>query len=243
MVAVLRSELDGNVLWLTFDRPERLNAFTGSDYRGLRVAIEAASTDEEVRCIVVTGSGRAFSAGADRSLFDGSAGAGELELAAREFPAMLEAFGRCEKPVLAAVNGLAVGIGCTLLLHCDLALLAASARLRTPFTELGTAPEAASSVLLPARASVPDAVWMLLSSEWVDADQARSMGLAWRVVADDELISETARAAAVLAARDPRAVAAAKRLLSYGRADLVRAAIGREVDAAAELFGMREPPS
>jgi enoyl-CoA hydratase/carnithine racemase len=225
---MVREELRDHVTWLTLDRPDRLNSFVATGYGDLQAAIERAAADPETRVIVLTGTGRAFSAGADRSLFDGTASAAAQRQAGRDFSAMIEALGRCEKPVLVAVNGLAVGIGCTLLLHCDLVLVAASARLRLPFTALGIVPEAGSSVLLPARAPWGDAAWAMLSSEWIDAPTAREMGLAWRVVPDGELVASTTRAAATIAGRDPDAVAATKRLLLAGRAGLVRDAMRRE---------------
>jgi enoyl-CoA hydratase/carnithine racemase len=132
--------------------------------------------------------------------------------------------------VLAAVNGLGVGIGCTLLLHCDLVVLAESARLRLPFTALGIVPEAGSSVLLPAQARWADALWAMLSSEWIDSSAALAMGIAWRVVPDNELVSHADHVAKDLANLDPAAVAATKRLLIAGRIDLVRAAMDREVE-------------
>ena len=221
--------------WLTFDRAERLNAFTGGDYRDLRVAVERAVADPATRVIVLTGAGRAFSAGADRSLLDGTASPSDRELASSEFGAMLEAIDRCDKPIIAAVNGLAVGIGSTVLLHCDLVLIAESARLRFPFTALGIVPEAGSSALLPARARWADAVWAMLSSEWLDAHAALAMGLAWRVVPDTELIVEAEQAAATIAALDPAAVAATKRLLTAGRTDVARAAMDRELAEMATL--------
>jgi len=240
MSAGLRESGDGDgVARLTFDRPERLNAFRGSDYRDLRVAIERARSDASVRVILLTGSGRAFSAGADRSLLNGTAPAVDRQLASTEFSAMLEAFGRCDKPIVAAVNGLAVGVGCTILLHCDLVLVAASARLRLPFTALGIVPEAGSSALLPARARWGDAVWAMLSSEWIDAQSALTMGLAWRVVGAEDLLAEASAAAATIAALDPDAVAATKRLLTAGRADLVRAAMDRELVEMSAL--VRDP--
>jgi enoyl-CoA hydratase/carnithine racemase len=222
------SRFEAGTDWLTFNRPERLNAFTGADYRDLRVGIERASTDNATRVIVLTGAGRAFSAGADRSLVDGTAHPDELTLAGDEFNALLETVDRCDKPIIAAVNGVAVGIGCTILLHCDLVLMAESARARLPFTSLGIVPEAGSSTLLPARARWGDTMWAMLSSEWIDASTALAMGLVWRVVADNQLLEDTERAAATIAALDPAAVAATKRLLIAGRADVIRAAMDRE---------------
>jgi len=224
----VREEFRDHLAWLTLDRPDRLNAFTGAGYRDLRQALERAEADPEVRVIVLTGNGRAFSAGADCSLLDGTASADDRRLAADEFPAMLEALGGCAKPVIVAVNGLAVGIGCTLLLHCDLVLVAESAKLRLPFTALGVTPEAGSSALLPARARWGDTMWAMLSSEWIDATTAHEMGIAWRVVPDADLVAEATRTAMTITARDPAAVAATKRLLLAGRSDIIRYAMERE---------------
>jgi enoyl-CoA hydratase/carnithine racemase len=216
---------DGAVRWLTLRRPDRLNAFTGAMQHDLRIAVERAAQDAGVRAIVLTGEGRAFSVGADRSLLDGTADPADRELAGEEFPLLLEAVGTSPTPVLAAVNGLAVGLGATILLHCDVVLVGASARLRFPFTAMGIVPEAGSSALLPPN---PRARWAMLSSEWIDADAAVAMDLALRAVPDEELVAEVRRSAEVLAALDPAGVAATKRLLIDGRTDAVRAAMARE---------------
>lgn len=240
---MIAEHLDAGIVWIVFDRPDRLNAFTGETYRAVRHAIERAHADPEARVIVFTGAGRAFSAGADRSLLDGSAGDDERHLAGQEFTALIEALSGCDKPILAAVNGLAVGIGCTILLHCDLVLVAESARLRLPFTSLGVVPEAASTVLLPARCRWPDAMWAVLSSDWIDARTAVSMGLAWRMDPDAELIDQTRRAATAIAERDPASVAASKRLLTEGRLDLVRSAVEREGKEMLHLLRPQRDPS
>jgi enoyl-CoA hydratase/carnithine racemase len=232
---MLRERFWEGTTWLTFDRPERLNSFTGNDYRDLRIALERATSDTATRVIVLTGTGRAFSAGAERSLADGTTPAADLKLADDEFAALLEAIDQCDKPILAAVNGLAVGIGCTILLHCDLVIMAESARARLPFTSLGIAPEAGSSALLPARARWGDAMWAMLSSDWLDAPGCLAM--AWRVVPDADLLDDIEHAASTLAARDPAAVTATKRLLVAGRADAVRAAMQREYEEMRTLRG------
>jgi enoyl-CoA hydratase/carnithine racemase len=113
--------------------------------------------------------------------------------------------------------------------------MAASARSRLPFTALGIVPEAGSSALFPAQTRWGDAVWAMLSSEWIDAASALAMGLAWRVVPDQHLIEETEGVAATIAAHDPAAVAATKRLLLEGRAEVVRAAMDRENAASRHL--------
>jgi enoyl-CoA hydratase/carnithine racemase len=235
---VLTEDLRQGALWLTLDRPERLNAFTADSYRALREALDRAGADPEVRVVVLTGRGRAFSAGADRSLVDGTSSSAQRREAAAELDGLLDSLGRCERPVLAAVNGLAVGVGCTLLLHCDLVVLAESARLRLPFTALGIPPEAGSSYLLPALTTRAEATWALLSSEWIDAGTALAMGLVWRVVADGAVESEVDRAVEVLSSLDPAAVAMTKALIVAGREDAVRAARRREATAARQRFSL-----
>jgi enoyl-CoA hydratase/carnithine racemase len=117
-----------------------------------------------------------------------------------------------------------------MLLYCDVVILAESARLRFPFTALGIVPEAGSSALLPTRARWTDAMWAMLSSEWIDAADAVRTGLAWRCVGDADLLEEATRASAVVAAHDPRSVAATKRLLMSGPFGEARQAIRRELD-------------
>ena len=233
---MLHERRDGAVAWLTFDRPERLNAFTGTGYQELRVALQRLARDDAARAVVLTGRGRAFSAGADRSLLDAASPKAERQRAGDEFFQLLDVLGAFEKPLLAAVNGVAVGFGCTLLLYCDLVLIAETARLRFPFTALGIVPEAGSSVLLPMRMRWADAMWAMLSSEWIDAAAAFQTGLAWRVVPDAELVEHVSSAAALISTHDADAVAATKRLMIGGRRNAALDAINREL---AEMEALR----
>ncbi|MDX1884725.1 enoyl-CoA hydratase/isomerase family protein [Mycolicibacterium sp. 120270] len=234
---------DGFVTWLTLDRPERLNAFTADGYRELRIALQRLAVDDQTRVAVITGRGRAFSAGADLSLLDGDSSALERQRAGEEFGLFLQALAGFAKPLFAAVNGLAVGIGATMLLYCDVVFMAESARLRLPFTALGIVPEAGSSVLLPARVRWADAMWAMLSSEWIDATATHQMGLASRLVPDDALIEQTATAAATVAVHDPLSVAATKRLMTSSRQEIARAAIARELAEMATLASRTDMPS
>ena len=240
---MIEERRDGATAWLTFTRPEALNAFTVAGYRELRLVLQRLSSDDATRVVVLTGSGRAFSVGADRSLLDGSSSAAERADASAEFTALLDVLANFDKPLFAAVNGLSVGFGCTALLYCDVILVAETARLRMPFTALGLVPEAGSSVLLPARTRWADAMWAMLSSEWIDSATAYEMGLAWRVVPDAELVSQTATAADTLAVLDPRSVAATKRLMTADRHRDVQAAISREIEAMGALFDVRRNTS
>src|ERR1700761_284447 len=112
MVDMLHERRDGAVAWLTFDRPERLNAFTGTGYHELRVALERLAIDDGARAVVLTGSGRGFSAGADRLLLDATTPETVRQQAGDEFLRLLDFLGGFEKPLLAAVTGVAVGFGC-----------------------------------------------------------------------------------------------------------------------------------
>lgn len=238
MVDMLHERREGAVAWLTFDRPERLNAFTGTGYHELGVALQRLAHDDRARAVVLTGSGRVFSAGADRSLLDAAAPNTVRQHAGDEFLLLLDILGRFEKPLLAAVNGVAVGFGCTLLLYCDLVLIAETARLRFPFTALGIVPEAGSSALLPTRMRWADAMWAMLSSEWIDAAAAFETGLAWRVVPDAELLEQASSAAALISAHDVNSVAATKRLMTSGRRNAALDAIKREL---MEMQALRRP--
>jgi enoyl-CoA hydratase/carnithine racemase len=233
---VLQERRDGSTMWLEFDRPQCLNAFTVAGYRGLREALDRLATDDMTRVVVLTGRGRAFSAGADRSLLEAASPDGERRRAGEEFGSLLETLSSFPKPLFAAVNGLAVGFGATILLYCDVVILAETASLRFPFTALGTVPEAGSSTLLPARTRWTDAMWAMLSSEWIDAADAVRTGLAWRSVPDDDLLDEATRASTVVAAHDPRSVAATKRLLTSGFFGEVRQAIRRELEEMQALL-------
>ncbi|MSX92803.1 MAG: hypothetical protein F2749_05220, partial [Actinobacteria bacterium] len=159
----VHTENHDRVQVLRFDRPESLNAFDAQHYGLLADALLAADADDGVGVIVLTGTGRAFSAGADlKALQTGGHDVGV------QFTRMLDAFA-IGTPVLAAVNGLAVGIGTTMLLHCDVVLADPAARFRTPFAALGTTPEAGSSYLLAERTNTQFANLMLIAGEWIDA--------------------------------------------------------------------------
>lgn len=232
---MLTTTKDGPVGWIAFDREDRLNAFTVAGYRDLRLAIAESVADPGVRVVVVTGHGRAFSVGADRSLLDPAANPENRAAAGVEFAGLLAELRECPKPLLGAVNGLAVGFGCTLLLYFDLVLAADSARFRLPFTSLGIVPEAGSTALLPARARMDATMWAMLSSEWFDARTAQEMGIVWRVCPAASLRERTAAAAASIAAHDPASVVATKRLLTAGRQAIVRQATERELVEMARL--------
>jgi enoyl-CoA hydratase/carnithine racemase len=231
---MIRTADDGTVRLLTLDRPQALNAFDTALYRGLATALDDARADDTVHAVVITGAGRAFSAGQDLKEMAKLASGESTESG---FPALLEAVQTFDKPLLAAVNGLAIGIGFTILPHCDLVLVAESATFRTPFAEMGVPPEAASSYLFPARMGWQRAAHVLFTSTWLDAAQAVEYGIAFAAYPDDELLATTLELAASIAAAPMPALRAIKRAMLAAEAPAIAEARAREEAAFAELLG------
>lgn len=227
--AALVLEADvGAVRTLTLNRPEQLNAFDQAMCAALTDALRAAENDDRVRVIVLTGSGRAFSAGTDLVELAGSGDFRGDSTDPTRFERLIDALVHLPKPLVCAVNGLGVGIGATLLGHADLVVMAETARLRCPFTSLALVPEAAASVTFPFLLGRQAAAWVLLSSAWVDAAEAKAMGLALKVVADDELLAETQVLAQQIASQPLESLVASKRLLSATFAAAISAGRDRE---------------
>ena len=224
---------------VTFDRPEALNAFDDAMYHATARALEDAAADDGIACVVLTGRGRAFSAGQDLGEM------GRIDPTATDpgdtpgsgFPHFLDALAAFPKPVVAAVNGLGVGVGLTMLLHVDLALIAETARLRAPFVPLGVVPEAAGSLLMPAVMGGQRAAEKLYTGEWISADEAVACGLALRTVAPDRLLAEAFDLAGRIARMPVASLRATKELVVAARIDAVRATRAREDAAFARLVG------
>ena len=147
--------------------------------------------------MVLTGAGNAFSAGADlEDMRRKTKGAEEPT----DFPEFLDVLAAFNKPLVAAVNGVGIGIGMTLLAYCDLVLISEKARLRAPFPQLGLAPEAGSSGLFPQQVGWQNAAYVLMSGDWLTSDEAVQLGFAWRSLAPEELMDEASKIAAKIAA-------------------------------------------
>ena len=225
---------DGAILHLALARPAKKNAITRAMYAGLADALGAAAADASVRAVVLSGTGGVFTAGNDLGdfLMDPPTGADSpvfrFLAAASTFP----------KPLIAAVEGPAVGIGTTVLLHCDLAYASPDARFRMPFVDLGLVPEAASSLLLPRAAGPMRAAGWLLFGEAFSAEDALAGGLVNEIVADP-----TGRAlerAHTLAAKPPEAVRLTKALLRRADAAAVRETMQVEGDHFRERLASPE---
>lgn len=254
MTVTLQISDDNRVRTLTLNRPDVLNAFNEELYNATAVALRDAATDPDVAVVLLTGAGRAFSAGNDLVEMQRHITDPAFNEQGSHFSDMIEALAELPKPLICAVNGVGVGIGATILGYADLVFMSSTARLKTPFTSLGVAPEAASSYLLPRLMGRQNAAWLLLSSEWVDAVEAHRMGLAWRVCEPDDLLTEARRHAEILASRPiPSLMAVKQTIVEPTRAEIA-AATAREIehftvllgaaanaDALAEFTGRRGP--
>lgn len=213
MTDAIRVETNEQIRTIRFNRPDKKNAITRPMYTAMAEALESASTDAGVRVVVLTGSAGVFTAGNDLIDFMEAPphiGGGDMPPVERFMRALME----CEKPVIAAVDGLAIGIGTTLLLHCDLAYASDRAVFKTPFVDLALAPEFGSSQLLPGLVGRAVAGELLLLGESWDADRALSRHLVADVFPAAKLEEEVMTRANALAAKAPSAVRAAKALIT-----------------------------
>jgi enoyl-CoA hydratase/carnithine racemase len=222
---------------ITLDRPEALNAFNEALYDATAEALLDAAADPAVAVVLLTGNGRAFSAGTDLLEMHERATNPDFVAGKHGFLGLLDALVAFPKPLVCAVNGVGLGIGMTILGYADLVFMSTAARLKCPFTSLGVAPEAASSYLFPQLLGRQQAAWVLLSAEWVSAQEALEMGLVWRICEPDELLPEARRHAEVLAARPISSLIAVKQTMTTPLHDEIRAARDRENAAFAELMG------
>ena len=204
------------VMEIRFNRPEKKNALTRAMYDGVVAAFNAAESDPAIRVIMLTGTGDTFTSGNDIKDFQQRA---ESRNASAASP-FLTGLSTLQKPLLAAINGAAIGVGTTMLAHCDLIIAARSARFVMPFTRLGLVPEAGSSLLFPQLLGHQRASAMLLLGDALDADAALAAGFVYQVVDDAELMSAARTVAARLATLPPQAIRQTKQLMRRGQPDL-----------------------
>lgn len=224
---ILVSRADA-VCELRLNRPDKRNALTFAMYEALARALTEAQADAQVRAVLLSGAGAGFSAGNDLNDF----------LQAPQFTsdhpvmAFLRTLATFSKPLVAAVHGQSVGIGVTMLLHCDLVVAATGAQFSMPFVALGLVPEAASSLLLPRLVGTQRAAELLLLGRPFDAERAHSLGLVNRVVDGTVLLEEGRQLARALAQQPATALAATRRLLRGDPAQLLE-----RIEEEARIFG------
>ncbi len=228
---------DSRVRTLTLNRPDALNAFNEALYDATAGALNAAAVDPEVSVVVLTGAGRAFSAGQDLTEMQARLTDPAFTPGTYGFPGLIDALNSFPKPLICAVNGIGLGIGATILGYADLSFMAITARLKCPFTSLGVAPEAASSYLLPQLVGRQNAAWLLMSSEWVGAEEALRMGLVWKVCDAGDLGAEVRWHAEVLASKPIASLIAVKESIAAPARAGVATARDLEDGYFAELMG------
>jgi enoyl-CoA hydratase/carnithine racemase len=215
---------DAGVLTIAFNRADKKNSFTTAMYTGMVTALENAAHDEQVRAVVFQGSRQVFSAGNDIEEF-GSRPPVAPDAPVWHFIRVLSSF---PKPIVAAVNGLAIGIGTTMLLHCDLVYAAADARFSVPFVNLGVCPEAGSSFLLQKMFGYRSAAEALLLGGQFSAEEALKGGLVTRLIPPDDLLGYAQQQASSLADKPISALMETKRLLKSHDAESVSVRIEEE---------------
>lgn len=230
---IVTSKADG-ILTIQFNRPERKNAITAAMYQTMADAINAAEGDGEVRALLIIGHPQIFSAGNDLEDFmKNSVPVPGVAPESRPVYQFMRALSGSTKPVVAAVSGAAVGIGTTLLLHCDLVYAADNAKFSMPFAQLGLCPEFASSLLLPQLAGYPRAAEKLLLGEAFLAEEALQMGMVSKVLPLDELLPYAHKQAAKLVALPAASIRTTKALMKRARTG----AINETMTAENERFG------
>lgn len=234
----VEEERRGPVAILRLARPERLNAYTPEMGEDLVAGLRAAADDDAVRAIVLTGSGRAFCAGADRACLEGARGASDLllgeEVFTRDFAIELAAI---PKLTIAAFNGAAVGIGVTMSLCCDVRLAVPGALIRLNFAELGILPGLGATMRLPRLIGISAAKKLLLCERSVAAEEARSIGLVDEIVAPEALLDRAVALGEAAASCSAPVIAAIKQCLDENAALDMAGAVAGEMAAAAKLRG------
>lgn len=214
---VIFEKADG-VATLRMNRPEKKNALTTVMYDAMAGALEAANGDNAIRCVLIAGEPGAFCAGNDIEDFAKAAMGGDLGHSVMHF---LTALVRCEKALVAAVDGVAVGVGTTMLMHCDHVVASAGSTFSTPFVDLGLTPEAGSSLIAPRLMGPQLAFELLVMGRRFSADKAMRAGFVTEVVAAEDVETTARRAADEIAAKPPGALAIARALLRGHGADVL----------------------
>jgi enoyl-CoA hydratase/carnithine racemase len=226
---------DDGVLTITFNRPQKQNAFNKALWVGFRDALKEARENDSVTVAVLTGAGKNFSSGTDLADFGGD----ENE-DAQTYDLFMDAFLAFDKPLLAAAKGFGIGGGATMLLHCDVVYVGQSLRLRFPFANLGLVTEFAASYLMPVVLGLQQASELLFTAEWIDADRALETGIAKAIFPDHELLQKTQEKAREIAQWPLSALREIKRCIKLHHGAGIKAALAAEREGMGKLVGSPE---
>jgi len=207
--------VDDGVAWLTFNRPDKLNSFTASMHEQIRDALSSIQRSSDVRCLVITGKGRGFSAGQDLADLDLSSALADV--VERDYNPLLRTITTLNIPVIAAVNGIAAGAAANLALACDIVIAARSARFIQSFNHVGLVPDGGGTWTLPRLVGLARATALCMTCEPVSAEQAENWGMIWRCVDDEQLHAETTALAHRLASQATLALGYTKMLIRFSQ--------------------------
>lgn len=222
---MISTVLDQRILTIAFDRADKKNAITNEMYLAAEAALLNASENDDVHVVLFKGEGGDFTSGNDLVDFIKNPPSGDMP----PVLAFLLALARCPKPVVAAVNGLAVGIGTTMLAHCDFVVAADNARFKLPFVDLGVCPEGGSSLLFPNMMGHAQAAELLLLADIFGAEKANKAGLLNEVVAADDVLPLAEKVAAKLAKKAPNAIRKTKAMLKQSYLSELEARLAEEI--------------
>jgi enoyl-CoA hydratase/carnithine racemase len=231
-------EDSNRVRTLTLNRPDKLNACSEELLDALGDELDRAAAEDSVATVLLTGAGRAFCVGADLGqMAQRNADPDSVPIGRHGFMGVCRAMADLPKPLIIAVNGMALGAGVSFLGYADLVFMSTAARLKCPFTDLAVAPELGSSFLIPGLIGRQNAAWVLMSSEWISAETAHEMGIAWKLAEPDDLLAEARKHAEVLASKPISSLAAIKDTIWAPLRAELKAAQDREIEHFKRLLG------
>ena len=220
------TERSGNILRIQLNRPDKKNAMTLAMYNTMADLLNDAAKDDQIRVVLWHGAGDSFSAGNDiQDFLKNPPGPGESPQAR-----LINALINFDKPIVAAVQGAAIGGGTTMLTHCDFVLAGESAKFQMPFVNLALVPEFGSSYSVPARIGYIRAAELILLGSRFDAKRAAELGLVTQVIPDQELLATATKTASALAEKPPGALQACKRLIRSSTREQLERAVKRELE-------------
>ena len=236
---MINTEASGHITTITLNRPEKLNAFSGTMREDLLAALRAAAGDPGCRVVVITGAGRAFCAGGDVEYMSGLQKDGNVDAFRKLLDAgrdVVTTIVEMAKPVIASINGIAAGAGCNLALACDYRIASDTAKLGETFVRIGIHPDWGGTWFLPRLVGPSRALELLMTGRMVDAAEALSIGMVDRVVPASELPSQTTALARAIAEGPPIAIADIKRALAASRTNALRAQVDLESEHQLRAF-------
>ncbi|MFG6119760.1 enoyl-CoA hydratase-related protein [Thalassobacillus sp. B23F22_16] len=211
MFETINYQIHNNIAWITMNRPDKLNAFIGQMNKEVQQAVKQADKDDTVRCLVITGEGRAFCSGQDLSEVNEETNLGDIIRA--YYGPMIKEIARCDKPIVAALNGVAAGAGMSLALACDFRIASEKASMVEAFIHVGLIPDAGNLYYLPRLVGHAKALELAILGEKVTAEEAKEFGLVTKVVPEGSLGKEVEQFAGRLAAMPTKAIQLIKRNL------------------------------